>query len=83
MTVYPDKIILKNKHGNTVIHASEIDRIAYVRPTLINYIMGDPVRQFIIFLRPKLYGKDHYYLCIKYKDFIRIQAILKVPYRIS
>lgn len=83
MTVYSDKIILKNKHGDIIIHSSEIDGISYVRPTFINYIVGAAVRQFIIFLRPKLYGKDHYCFCIKYKDFIKIQRILKVSYRIS
>ena len=82
-TFTPYKIIIKSKQNNTTINALDIDYISYIRPTILNHILGEPVRQFLIVLKSKLYGRNNFMLCIKYKDFIKIQEILHVRYIIT
>lgn len=80
---YPNKIIIKSKWGNTIINSLEIDYISYTRPTVLNHIIGAPVRLFVIHLRPRLYGEKHYVLSFSNKVFEEIQTILKVNYVVN
>ena len=80
---YPNKIVIKYKWGNIIIHALEIDHISYIRPSIVNYLFLESVRQFTIHLKNKLYGDKNYILCISGKDFDLIQNKLKVPYYVT
>lgn len=77
---YPDKIILLRYKREIKIPIEGIKYISYVRPTFFNFLFGASPWLFTIMMRPNLYGVDRYSLCIRGKDFEKIQKIIKVQY---
>lgn len=78
---YPDKIILNYQGRKIVLTAGGIQYIEYVRPTFFNFLFMESPWLFIIKLKAKMLGMDdRYTLCMSYKNFKKVQAILKVHY---
>lgn len=80
---YPDKIILIRNKKNIVIPTIAITSIEYTMPSFLNFVFANFPWMFTINLRPNLYGITKYNLCIKKRDFIKIQSFLKVPYLVG
>lgn len=75
---YSDKIVLLKKQGNIIINNELIERIAYVKPTLLNYLLasiwfgGTFPGRLEIYLTQKV-GKSKLYLIkIKYADVLKL-----------
>ncbi len=91
---FPDKIVLLKKKGKVVIEIGSIDRMDYVKPTLLNYIFssvwfgGTFPGQLLIYLKnDMLTKKKHYttmyYIRIKYKDYLEIPPIYRTRFQLK
>lgn len=78
---YTDKIVLNHQGRERVIPSGAIQYIEYVRPTALNFLFMESPWLFTIQLKTKPLGwDDKYSLCMSYKNFKKVQTILKVHY---
>lgn len=80
---YPYEIILIKNKKEIVVPTAAIDHIEYSMPSIKNFILANSPWLFSIYMRPNLYGTKRYDLCIKYRDFIKIQSFLNVPFYVD
>ena len=90
---YSDKIVLIKKKGEVVIDIGAIDRIEYVKPSLLNYIFASiwfggtfPGRLEIYLKNDMLTKRKHwsllYLIRIKYKDYLKIPLVYRTKFRL-
>ena len=80
-TFYPDRIIIKRKKGNVVLNKEDIENIFYDRFNFWNFIiLGKNVCTLEIVLSKKAQTplRKLYYLPMRYKTVLKIQAILEM-----
>lgn len=91
---FTDKIVLLKKKGRVIIELGSIDRIEYIKPTLLNYIFASvwfggtfPGRLEIYLKNDMLTKRKHwtllYLIKIKYKDYLKIPPIYRTKFRLK
>ena len=80
-TFYSDRIVIKRKKGNVVLNKEDIEYISYDRFNIWNFIIpGKNVCTLEIVLSKKAQTplRKLYYLPMRYKTVLKIQAILEI-----
>lgn len=77
---YSDKIVIKKKKGNIVLNIEDIDYILYHKFSIWTFIPPLPTSYLWaleIVLKKEKVRKKIYYLSMRYKTVLKIQAVLK------
>lgn len=80
---FPNKIVLIKKRRNVILEIGAIDRIEYVKPTVLNYIFasvwfgGTFPGRLEIYLKDNILTRKAYHtklflVRIKYKDYLKL-----------
>lgn len=68
---FANRIVIFKEIGNITINIEDIDRLEYIKPTLLNYLLpigGMGPGRLYIYLKNKIFGTSLYIIKIKYKD---------------
>jgi hypothetical protein len=68
---FANRIVIFKRVGNITINIEDIDRLEYIKPSLLNYLLpigGMGPGRLYIYLKNKMFGTLLYIIKIKYKD---------------